>query len=273
MLSYCLDPLHNLVIHALLDLGETSITDLHHQITTTYQTPVSKAHLYNIINAMIAHNMVQKRKTQYQFHHAWIQAQAEMTTKLQRFAHQQQTEIYPGMSKVIRFSSFVETNKLWPYYASLLHHHTGALTRVKYAHHYSYLLSRIRQAPEQPNYYFRPDIVSYDACGSDTRLDRYTTHFLPPDSDYKAIPRREQFRGYSVYVIGEYLIEIHISDFLRTSLEHIYQTVSREEDFDHDFFASLFQIKSEGQFIIRHHPADAQFRTRDIMQYWDSKQK
>jgi len=217
---------------------------------------------------MCAKCILRKNWTNYFFHPERIRRNSLVHNQLKHFAEYQSHEIYEWMKKVIRYESYKDTTHVWLYYVSLLHQVTGQMERYKYVDHLFYIFSNLIADNKHPSYDFRPDVKSNVFCWGNTRLDQYSKKIAKNLLyKYKLIPSVSHYKGHSVYIIWDYLIEIYLSDFIAKNINMIYQNVKSEKDIDIDYITSLLKTKSEWTIIIRHDRDDAQAWIKRLLEH------
>jgi hypothetical protein len=257
-----LHPVMNTILNALASRAYMSAKELHQTIIDSWQT-LWHSQLYEILLQLKNNHVISKHKTLYTLHPWWVSEMISFGKSLEQYTSVQHIRIQPGMKEHITCESFAETNIKWPYYASLIYQSIWVQTQVKYSYHNAYIASGLSDS-SGVSYYLPHQINQQRYYGWKSRLDHYTASHLLPDSaiSCRAIdPTKHHvvawYTGYNINIIGEYLIQIHISDWLREGIEEIYQCSNSLETFDREWLRRLLTHRTPCQIIIVHDPVTA----------------
>ncbi len=231
---------------------------------------LSKSQIYLILQKLITKQIIKKNKGNFIVHPIYLEKINEISKAFiyNDFANK---EVFPGMRKIIKLSSFIETNVLRPYYVSLISQITGATKWLSCQHHDPYVLSEIEKKETQPNLHLPiRDIEYYNIFSWSTKLDKFYEKNNLFSQKGKNIYQKRIHRNilsinqYSIQIFDDYVVEIFCDKKFMDNIENYFNNYDETTHQPEILQAILFE-KMPCIMVIEHNPNKALKRSRRIL--------
>ncbi|HEY5714686.1 MAG TPA: hypothetical protein VIT68_05030, partial [Candidatus Gracilibacteria bacterium] len=242
-------PFHSAVLEILITHPGLTTSQLKHKLEKDYNLKTSQPTLYRLTTGLLESHMLIRTKGRFWINHLWA-------THIQRIAHTID-EVYfskksiedclalkEGESRKIKGSSLKDMDPQWNHTLIAIKALYPTEPFCVYSSHpaYGFPISENEQRLftsclekggilrwfGNDNFLDKKGAKVYQEAGAKTLTS--TNHSFPKE-------------GISIWVCGDYIVEMLFPDQIKKYLELIFRSVKSEKDFDPDFFFTLYETK------------------------------
>ena len=258
------NPLHSAIVEVLTQRGSFTMKELHAILEEEYDFQFTPQYLYQVVSRLLDWEVLMKSKQKISLNVRWLSvlkstAETALVTLRNELDASKNFILEPGKSREYVLPS-PSAPAIWTNAVISAFEATGATEFDEYLSHPYWIISTDRFSLDHIKSVLSKDISSRTLIGNDAFLDKKGDSIYKERGYKSAIAKETIFdeEGYTVCVVGEYVIEFTLPNRVLQSMSLLYETVTSEDKFKKDFYQDILDIQEACTMTVSNDAARAE---------------
>lgn len=250
------NPLHSAIVEILTEKPSLNMKDLHQILEEQYDFEFTPQYLYQVVGRLLEWEVLMKTKQKVSLNVRWLSTlkqtvDAAMSTLREDLETSKNFVLQEGKKKEFIVSS-ASAPAIWTNAVLCAFEETGATDYYEFLGHPYWILVSKQISIEHLKSILDQEVQFHTLIGGQTFLDKKGIQMYKDRQLQVSVATDTSFYpdGYSVAVVGDYVIEFMLPDRVTQSLSLLYETVTSDDKFNQKFYQDILHIQESCSLTI-----------------------